>query len=175
MKSSETRYRRALEILDRVAALLDAAQLARRIDEPIDHALREFEYPQIRHMSNRQFLDVLAHFLRHLHARAFPNGRQLSISGARDEAVALLDYATPSTDYYDSFVEAAEHGDEGLANVLVQVADLVKARQRHMYVSWVAASHIDSNDWHLKRQMAAILMERCRRYLPSQLAGRGNR
>ena len=170
MKSTETRYGRAFEILDQLAAALDADQLARQIDEPIDQALREFECPQIRHMSNHQFLDVLAHFLRHLHASAFPNGRQLSIPLARDEIVALLDKATPPAGYYEAFFEATELGDEGLANVLVRVADLVKARQRHMYVCWVAAFHFDSNDWHLRRQMAAILMERCRPYLPAQLA-----
>ena len=169
MKSTETRYRRALEILDQLAAALDAERLSRQIDEPVDRALREFECPQTRHMSNHQFLDVLARFLRHLHARAFPNGRQLSIPMARDEAVALLSHATSSADYYDAFFEATELGDEGLANVLVRVADLVTARQRDAHVRWAVSSHIEPGDWRMKCQMAAILLERCRPWLPTEV------
>jgi hypothetical protein len=169
MKSTETRYCRALEILDQLAAALDAERLARQIDRPIDQATREFEFLSRANVSHGQFLDIVARFLRHLLARAFPNGRQLSMSQARDEAVAVLEHAASSGGNYEAFLEAAEPSEEGLGNVLVRVADLIKVRQRDAHVRWAVATHIDPGDWRMKCQMAAILLERCRPWLPTEV------
>ena len=170
MTSTEARYQGALEILDRLAAALDVELLARQIDQPIDQATREFVFSTQANLSHRQFLEVVARFLQHLHARAFPNGRQLSMSQAHDEVVALLEQGDSSGGYYEALLEAAEFPEEGLASVLAKVADLLKAQKRDVHVRWVVACHIDPSDWQIKCQMAAILIERCRPWLPPQVA-----
>lgn len=169
-KSSKAEERRAVRILNRLAASMDAERLGRQIDEPIDGATRSFACSCETGISHRRFLDILTAFLQHLYASAFPNGRQPTQAQARDEVMALLEQASPAGGYHESLLEAAESLDEGMGEVLLRVAELIKSRQRSARLRWIAASHLDCLDWRTKCQIAAILLERCRPYLPGRAA-----
>jgi len=64
-------------------------------------------------------------------------------------------------------LEAADPSHPCLETVLLQMAELVKARQREMYLRWVTARHIDPTDWSTKCAVAALLLDPCRPYLPA--------
>jgi len=169
-KCTEAEERRAVRILKRLAASMDATRLARQIDEPIDGATRAFACSCESGISHRRFLDILTAFLQHLYASAFPNGRQPTQTEARDEAMALLEQASPAGGYHESLLAAAESLDDGLGEVLLRVAELIKSRQRSARLRWIAASHLDCLDWRTKCQIAAILLRRCRPYLSGRVA-----
>ncbi len=175
MTRSEARRRRAIEVLDEIADLLDEARLVERIDEPINQAARAFECPDGPGLSHRQFLDCAAEFIQYLYAKAFPGGRQLSRSEARDEAVALLETASgdaASSGYPVALFDATDPRGPGLPMVLLNLAELVKARHRNMYVNWVAATVIGSMDWQLKCDVTAVILERQGPYLPAYVQDR---
>ena len=172
MTPTDSRYDRAAELLDQLAELVDETHLTRHIDEPIERAAREFKCADGTGMSHHEFLDAVADFLRHLYANAFPHGRQLTPSQARDEAVALLEQAyqgTNSSGYDGALLDAIDPSLPGLGNVLARVADLVWGRQCQMHVHCIVGHHLDPGDWELKCATAAILLDRCRPYLPAEL------
>ena len=172
MTPTDALCHRAAEVLDQLAEMLDPGHTARQIDEPIDRAAMEFDYSEGGALSHRQFLETVARFLRHLYAQAFPRGRQLSLSQARDEAVVLLEQGYQdafSSGYDEALAEATDPSHPGLETVLLKVAELVGARQRQMYVRWVTARHIDPADWRMKCAVASLLLDRCRPWLPDRL------
>jgi len=172
MTPTDALCHRAAGILDQLAEMLDPVHTARQIDEPIDKAAMGFDYSEGEALSHRQFLETVARFLRHLYAQAFPRGRQLSLAQARDEAVALLQQGYRGVFYsgYDeAFLDAANPFHPGMETVLLKVADLVRARQREMYLDWVIARYIDPADWRMKRAVTALLLDRCRSWLPDRV------
>lgn len=172
MTPTDALFRRAAEILDQMAEMLDPVCTARQIDEPIDRAAMEFEYSEGEAPAHRHFLDTVARFLIHLYAQAFPHGRQLSLSQARDEAVALLEQGYQgafSSGYNEALLDTADPSHPGLEAVLLKVAELVRARQRQMYVRWATARYIDPADWGMKWAVASLLLDRCRPWLPDRL------
>jgi hypothetical protein len=117
-------------------------------------------------------LDRVSDFVQHLHARAFPQGRQYSSSQARDEAVALLEQAYHgafATGHEAALADATKPAYAGLAQVLLAVAQIVKTRERSRYIRWILARHIDPSDWRMNCALAQVLLDRCRGRLPARL------
>ena len=169
MTNSEPSHSRARQIVDRLTELLDDGLMARRIDGPIDAAVEAFELNDDRGYSQQWFGRAAAGFLRHLYERASSLGRKLSPSQARDEVVALLEesYRGVCSDGYDgALLDAVDPSLPGLGPVLARLAESVKDRQRARYVQWVFARHLTGVDWATRCAMAAILVQRCRPWLP---------
>ena len=172
MMCSDPAYHHAARIIARLETLLDEEQIARHIDKPIDKAAAEFNGVHDSEYSWDRFQSVTAEFVRHLYEKALPSMRELPLAQARDEAIALLEPAYPGTyadGYYGALLDAADPCQSGLDLVLVRMAELAKTRQREMYVRYVAVRHIGGEDWGTKCAMAAVLIERCREYLPPEL------
>jgi len=167
-----SRVRRALEVIGSLVALLDEGHIARQIDEPVDRALEGFPFPEDLAYSHSTFHKVIADFVRYLWEKGLPCARKLSESQARDEAVAILEQAYGGegfTGYDEAVVLAADASLPGLQAAVGKIAELVKARLRQMYGRWVLVRHLLPIDWSVRCAMAAILMERCRDWLPPAL------
>lgn len=163
---------RARQLLDRLSSLLDEDRMARLIDAPIDHVVREYGFPEETPFSADLFHRTLADFLRLVYERGMRLRRRLTVSQARDEAVCLLDQAyegTHSRGYDAAVLDAADPMQSGTRLVLTRLADGLKARERMRYLRWVATRHIDPADWQIKCAMAEILLIRCRHWLPAEL------
>lgn len=172
MTNSEPLHRHACQAIDRLTELLDEGLVAQRIDGPIDAAAEAFRPEGDRRYSQEWFLSAAARFLRHLQENASPCGRKLSESQARDEVVALLEesYRGVYSDGYDgALLDAVDTSQPGLGPVLARLAESIKDRQRTRYVRWVFARHLTGVDWATRCAMAAILVQRCRLWLPEPL------
>ena len=172
MIPSEEVGRRAQQIVDRLTQLLDESRLCQRIDEPIDQAMAQWKHPEDLEYSHRQFHETIARCLQYVLERAEPGGRRPSLEEAHDEAVALLEHGyegTRADGYYGAVVDAAGSSRPGLPWVLAGLADALKAHRRQIYIRWVIASHVDPADWPTRCAVAAILIARCRQWLPPEL------
>jgi hypothetical protein len=172
MTLSDAHRTAAIELLERCAACVDESELVRQIDEPISQAMVTFRFDQNVERTPRTFLHTVSSFLRHLHATAFPHGRQFSESQARDEAVAFLERVHPShgTSGFDQALwDAIDPAGPGWEVTLALVADLLKAHLRDACIRAIFARHLDVAAPLTRCAMAVVLVERCRDCLPRPL------
>ena len=173
MMSSNAARLRAHQALDKVRLLLAEDLLAEHIDEPIDRVTRRFDAMEVVPRCPKTFHRVLGEFLQAIYRHALPGGRRLSLPHAQDEAVALLEKGyrgAQSGGYYAALLDAVGPAQGGLPPILISLAELLKGHRRDCYVRYVMARHIDSADWQTKCDMVVILLQRCRRWVPPELA-----
>ena len=173
MTSFDAQHERAVKIVDQVITLLDETLLAQQIDEPIDRALQTFGCELDRPNGPRHFHEIVGRFVGHVYEQALACPRRLSLDRACDEALALLDegYQNPHANGYCAARLDAVDPQAGMQLVLARLADLIKTRQRQMRIRGALAWHIDWSDWQLKCQIASILLDRCRPFLPPDVRG----
>ena len=168
MIPSEDNGLHAQAILADVRAQLEESHITRMIDGPIEEATERFRCPDAPAQSQRELLDHAAAFLRHVHATAFPSGRQLPPSSARAEAVRLLE-----TGYQGGFRgavwEATRSDGPGIPSVVAEMAGLLRGQLRDSYVRWIIASQLERADWPTRCQMASIIMSEWGDRRPSDL------
>ena len=172
MTCSEATLREADRIISQVYAMLDEAYLRREIDEPVDQALDEFQTDSGSAFSHEDLHTAIAGFVRALAERPTLGMGNSHQHRARDEAVALLEMVYQGThgDGYDAArFDATDPTQPGLPLVLARIAEGLKARHRRQYTRWVAARYVESACWATRCAMAAVLMDRCREWLPPEV------
>ncbi len=176
----EPARQRAMQAIDRISSLLDEANIARRIDEPVEQAVATFQCEVETPQSYMHFLDITADFTEHLFRCAPICARLLTPSQARDEAVALVNlaYRRLSTVPYkaalcDAFDQATpeEIPGAGMKTVLALVGEAFKDHCRESYCSSVFTRHIDTCDWQTRCEIVRALLEQYVEYLPSSPRG----
>jgi hypothetical protein len=173
MTSSDQDRRRADAIIALLIAQSGENNLALRIDEPIDRAAEAFPPPPDEPHTSERFHRTTAAFVRWLYARAPLFGRTLTDDQAHDEAVALLTQAYRgdfSHGYAGAVTDAAYSSGSGMSIVLDRLKALVKARLRQSYRRWLFLRYVDPADWQIRRELAAVLFERCGNYMPAELS-----
>ena len=168
--SSELTPDETRQIIQRLAALLNEANLAAFIDAPVDEAVSGFDGKIETPITHAQFLDVVASFVRHLHVTEAACPQIWSPQQARDEAVALVTRAYGSNSavpYEAALCEAFDESMAGMRAVIGRIAEDIKATRRERYERWIRARHIDPLDWPVKCAVAKAIMDRCAAYLPA--------
>jgi len=172
-KNSETNSKStknmAMEIIEKMAELLDEDLIARKYDQPVDVVLRKFEFVKEVEYSHAEFHRLTAAFVRVLYRKIF--GRKLSCRLSKDKAVSLLNetYQGESSDYYGALLEAADPSHAGLYCVLLKMSDFFKTKHRQQYIHWATVRHIKFADWNTRCELAGILLHRCEPWLPGHL------
>ena len=159
------RRRELEEIIDSVVRLLDESLLRHEIDEPIDAAASSFEFSNMVEASaeNAVFLQTIGAFVAHIYQHGIRAPRTLTWEQAQAEAVFLLEqaYKGTSTNGYDGALrDTAKSGVQGLCEILMVLADTLKAIRRQWYERWVVSTHIEHLDWEVRRDVTAIVLER---------------
>ena len=156
---------------DNLARRRTAAHDVQLIDDPVDTAVGTFSCCVERPNSHRQFHDVLSEFVFHVHQDSTACLHRLTRSQARDEAVALLEQAyegTHADGYHAALRDANDPSQAGMQVVLSRLAEVIKSHRRRNHRRWVFVHCIDPGDWHTKRDVAAVLLERFRLLLPAE-------
>jgi len=174
MTSSDNHIQqRAENVISEITSSLNESYLISHIDEPIDHAVASFRWRQRPHYSHRWSNQILARFVAHLYGNGLPCPRQLSASQAYDEAVSLLEHiyeGTHANGYFAAVLDAAHAQPNGMELVLVRLAEAIKAKWRQMHVRWVFARALDPSDWALRCEIAAVLLDHLRSWLPEEMS-----
>jgi hypothetical protein len=76
---------------------------------------------------------------------------------------------TYSDGYYGALQDAIDPSYSGLELVLERMATTLKTRCREIYVRWVLDRHITSANWEVRCALAALLIDRCREWMPPEL------
>jgi len=173
MTNSETDDRLAKrlgEILD----LLDIERLRHEIDVPIDEGAANFTASVRGPATHDMFNRYITEFTRDMFANCIQFKQNLSTDQAFAEAVALLETAyrgMHERGYKAAFLEASRTDYNGMGAVLVEMAAIIKDRERNKHERWVFDRYINHLDWQSKRRIAEILRAR-RAAVPQDLLGR---
>jgi len=167
---SNVSEQRATEILEQLRRLLGDETLVALIDDPIDAAVQGLQKSDAPIETQAEFLDVVAGFLQHVYARAFPTGKQLAHTQARAEAIDLLERGFPSG-YRAALWETNHPLGYGRTGVMEELARLLKTRLRRAHAQWVFASIVGQLDWPMRCRVAALILQNWGDRRPPELAG----
>ncbi len=158
------------EILDTLIELLREEHVSQIIDEPIDHALQEFQLEIIEPLTHMDFNRTVSRFFREVTAKALYPNRDLSETESLAQAVFFLEknYRGVQIPGYDgAWMDVSSEGED-IEQVLFQLADSIKQVEREKYMRWVFLSNVDQLDWEGKERLVSTYFRRYRKELPPQ-------
>jgi len=158
----------AERVVSTLRVLLSEPAMARRIDDPIDRAVKGFRFVWSQPFSHRAFQQIIGEFVEHVYRCGLPCPRILTSSQACDEAVAILERGyrnNENIEYDGALVAAAADPKHGIDQVLAGMSDIIKAQRREAYTAWAYARHIPPFDPGIRCAIAEVLRERCRTFL----------
>lgn len=162
----------ATQIIQKVFQLLDEERIQKQIDEPIEQAVKQFQFHSETPPTRQEFHRILGDFVRRLYEFGLPLRQTLSASQALNEAVAILQhgYVSQSAQGYEAALLDCKYPHQnGIEFVLRQMAEAVKAGERQKYFNWIFARYIDTLDWQMKCRIAEMLLQRGKDFLPPEL------
>jgi hypothetical protein len=160
----------ARETITTIMVELDPDRIKSRFDNPIDKASREFDYEPTCPVTHKEFHRIIASFVTHLHDKAATTwmfGDPLA--GAIWLLEAGYQSAAYGTGYIAALLDANDPAEGGIQTVLAGMADSVKGIKRQEYTNAVFARYLHGCSWHLRREIARLLVEKYRAFLPERL------
>jgi len=170
MMSTEIR-KRAREIIEVITAQLDDDLLKSRFDDPIGAVVRQFDCRVDRPMGHTAFNATIARFVEQVYRSGLRS--PTSLIDPLAEAISLLgdnyQSGTYGPGYVAAMLDANDEAEEGVRSVVVALGESIKDRERSKYVRSVFASHLPMGDWHLRCEIARILLEDYKDVIPDRL------
>lgn len=162
---------RAKETIEIIAAKLDQNLIKNRFDEPIAKAAKHFKFKAECPITHKAFHKVIANFVEHIYAKALKASWKLT--DPLVEAIFLLENHYNSTMYGEGYTAAILDADDaeagGIRIVLTNLAESIKDIERRKYINGVFTWHLYSNDWDIRCEIARLLLEEHRQFIPERL------
>ena len=161
----------ARETLEIIMAKLDQNLIKCKFDEPISEAARQFKYQVESPMTYKVFHKIIADFVEHIYTRAL--NASWMLTDPLIEAIFLLENYYSSTMYGTGYTAAMLDADDpetgGIQNVLSNLAEIIKDIERQKYIEGVFIWHLYSNNWDVRCEIARILLQDYRNFIPEKL------
>jgi len=173
MTSSETRNI-AEQIIEEIFELTDEDYLNHRIDGPIEEAEKSFEFDATDPVTHQALMRITGNFVRHIYEHGLGFSQIGQDPYGRSEALTILEEGYQSahtTGYYGALLDASDPLQNGVDQVLTQIAEFIILRTRHRHIRWVYCSRFTSLDWATRCIIAEILLERLGPFLPPNISG----
>ncbi len=164
--------KRAREIIEIITAKLNCNLIESRFDEPIYRAAEEFVCEAEPPISHKAFKRIVADFVQQIYRKALNAPWMLTDPCA--EAIFLLEknYQSPAygPGYEAAFMNANDAAEGSIQTVLTGMAELIKNLERQKYIDGVLTWHLHSCCWELLCEIAQILLEDYRLFVPPLLS-----
>ena len=163
--------KRATEKVKTITSKLDQTLIRSRFDEPIDKAIRQFTHEADCPITHEQFHKVITEFVVHIYDKGL-NARWKVSAEPLGHAISLLEnhyQGTYGRGYIAAAMDANDAQEGGIDTVLNRLAGIIKDVERKKYVKGVFSINIDPTDWYLKCEIADVLLEDYRHFLPKHL------
>lgn len=164
----------AEDVIKKIAAQLDQGLTRSLIDETIDKAVRQFRHRASCPVPYKNFGKIVADFMVQIYDHGL-NARWKLSNDPLGEAIELLDgyYQSAYGDgYMAALLDANDAAEGGIDAVLRQFAEIIKDVERQKYVQGVFAANIDPANWYLQCEVAKMLLEDYKAFLPECLLQR---
>jgi len=167
--SSDIR-KRAEKIIAAITIKLDEGNINRLFDDSINKAVERFSYEVSYPVSHKQFHRIIACFLRYIYREGLKSPWELSDPLAK--AISLFEgyyQGIYAFGYSAAMLDVNNSEQGGLEPVLSQLAESIKTLEREKYTRAIFAKYLDYDDWYLRCEIARILLQRCKMFLPPQM------
>ena len=175
MSSTERPSSSRLELLEHVAAALQADLLAHKVIAPIELAMGTFEMPPACVSNRDEFLEIIGDFVQLLYWQGSGTPLRMSATQARARALQLLEEqyeGVLASGYVGAYLDATRPEGPGLGAVLATLAGLVAKEQVQQRTTSVLVRLISPTDWATQRRVVEQLVSCLGPCLPSHLAER---
>jgi hypothetical protein len=162
----------AIRIIEEVFELIDEDYIGQFIEKRIDKAAADFKFDREAPITHKNFIRIIGDFVCQIYKNGVLPRQTLSVTQARIEAMAILSecYGSPIDSAYDAAYLSLQNSKmDGYEFILIQMLEAVKAMARERHIKWVYASRIIPLDWHTRCQIAEILLNRWRSFLPPDI------
>lgn len=163
--------KRARETIELITVELDQDLIKSKFDEPISRVGREFQYEAKQHIDHKTFHRIIADFVQEIYEKGLK--APLMLGDPLAEAISLLENHYQSATYGAGYAAAILDTDDadagGIETVLTSLAELVKDIERQKYTNSVFAYHLPGCDWDLLCEIARILLQDYRPFMPERL------
>ena len=163
--------KRARETIEIITAKLDHALISSRIHDPIDEVAGEFECEAKFPVTHKDFHRIIADFVQQIYDKALKASWMLT--DPLDEAIWLLENGYHSALYGPGYTGAILHANNpaggGIQTVLTGLAEAIKDIEQQKYINGVLTWHLHGCSWELLCEIAQILLEDYRPFIPPQL------
>lgn len=161
----------ARETIAAIMVELDPDRTKDRFDDPIAKAAREFGYDPICPIAHKEFHRTVAGFVEQVYDKGLATSWMLTDPLA--EALWLLENGYESavygTGYVAALLDANDPAEGGIQTVLTGLAELIKDIERQKYIRAVFARYLHGCSWALRCEIAQVLLEDYRAFLPERL------
>jgi len=164
--------KRARETIEMIMVELDPDRIKNRFDDPIAKAAREFDYEPICPITHKDFHRIIAVFVQQVYGRALTASWMFTDPLA--EAIWLLETGYQSavygTGYIAALLDANDPAEGGIQTVLTGLAESIKGIKQQQYTRAVFARYLHGCTWRLRCEIAQVLLEDYRAFLPERLS-----
>jgi len=164
--------KRARETIEMIIVELDPDRLKNRFDDPIGKAAREFDCEPKCPITHKDFHRIIAAFVQQVNGRALTASWMLTDPLA--EATWLLETGYQSavygTGYIAALLDANDPAEGGIQTVLTGLAESIKTIKQQDYIRAVFARYLHGCSWRLRCEIARVLLEDYRAFLPERLS-----
>jgi len=166
--------KRATEIIKIITAKLDPDLMSSRFDEPIAEVAGQFECEVEYPVTHKDFHKIIANFSLQIYEKALK--APWILTDPLDEAIVLLENGYRSALYGPGYTGAMLHTNDtdkgGIEAVLAGLAGAIIEIERQKYIDGVLTWHLRGCSWQLLCEIAQILLEDYRPFIPPQLCKR---
>ena len=162
---------RARKTVETISAKLDRSLIKSQFDEPIDEAAGQFTHKAGCPISHNEFHRVITEFVVWVYDKGLSARWKLSAEPL-GQVIELLEKHYSSTyghGYIAAAMDVSETQEGGIDVVLNQLTEIIKDIERSKHIKAIFTVNIDPTDWHLKCEIAGILLEEYKSFLPEHL------
>ena len=163
--------KRARQIVEIMTAKLDLDLLSSRFDQPVARAAGEFKCEVTYPVTHKEFHRMIADFVQQIYERALKTSWMLT--DPVDEAILLLENGYRSALYGPGYTGAMLHTNDtergGIEAVLTSLAGAIIDIEKQKYIDGVITWHLHGCDWNLQCEIAQVLLEDYKPFIPPQL------
>ena len=163
--------KRAREIIEIITAKLNPDLTSSQFDKPISKVAGEFKCEAKYPVTHKEFHMIIADFVLQIYEKALRASWMLT--DPLDEAILLLENGYRSAMYGPGYTGAFLHANDtekgGIQAVLTGLAGAINDIERQKYIDGVLTWHLHGCSWDLQCEIAQIMLEDYRPFIPPQL------
>lgn len=158
--------------LNKIMEFLDGEVIYKKIDEPLDEALRKFSDKISADITQKEFNSIIKSFIEHLNNCGVMIFNIDERSTESSEIIWLTEkyYQGHETKGYEgALYDVTTQGREGLESVLEGIIEKIKISEREKYISCIITKYFTFLEWDMKKEIIEEIFNEYGHLLPSQL------
>lgn len=158
--------------LNKIMEILNEEVLCKKIDEPLDEALRKFSYSLSAGITQKEFNSVMKSFIEHLRNYGIII-LTIQVKGSESSEIIWLTekyYRGHETKgYVGAIYDVLTQGSEGIESVLEGIIETIKISEREKHISCIITKYFTFLDWDRKKEMLREIFDEYGYLFPPEL------